>query len=262
MDMTLTLGFLIIAGFALVMGARWLSKRQKQGQAESDEEEIRLSTEQLKAEMERSADAVISRLGSHIKHLEKLVQAADDRNRRLESQLSQAQQTESDLRQQARQLEAEIQEARRISQELAARCQAAGTVMTMPPASVMTSLQPPVERVDAQDFAAVLKQSMERDGQMQGEALPAPPASVQQAAGLAEAMESHPAAEDTAGKQQMDIPDPPKELPPVEISPNAAKARALLLSGYSIEETARETGIGKGAIELLREMNRRELETP
>ena len=260
MDMTLTLGFLIIAGFALVMGARWLSKRQKQGQAESDEEEIRLSTEQLKAEMERSADAVISRLGSHIKHLEKLVQEADDRNRRLESQLSQAQQTESDLRQQARQLEAEIQEARRISQELAARCQAAGTVMTMPPASVMTSLQPPVERVDAQDFAAVLKQSMERDGQMQGEALPAPPASIQQAAGLAEAMESHPAADDTAGKKQTDIP--PNELPPVEISPNAAKARALLLSGYSIEETARETGIGKGAIELLREMNRRELETP
>ena len=265
MDMTLTLGFLIIAGFALVMGARWLSKRQKQGQAESDEEEIRLSTEQLKAEMERSADAVISRLGSHIKHLEKLVQEADDRNRRLESQLSQAQQTESDLMQQARQLEAEIQEARRISQELAAHCQAAalqaaGTSVALAPASVMTSLQPPVERVDAQDFAAVLKQSMERDGQMQGEVPPAPPASIQQAAGLAEAMESHPAADDTAGKKQTDIP--PNELPPVEISPNAAKARALLLSGYSIEETARETGIGKGAIELLREMNRRELETP
>ena len=46
----------------------------------------------------------------------------------------------------------------------------------------------------------------------------------------------------------------------VDISPNAEKARALLLSGYSVEETARETGIGKGAIELLREMNRRELE--
>ena len=44
------------------------------------------------------------------------------------------------------------------------------------------------------------------------------------------------------------------------VPPNATKARALLLSGYSVEDTARETGIGRGAIELLQEMNRREME--
>ena len=44
------------------------------------------------------------------------------------------------------------------------------------------------------------------------------------------------------------------------ISPNAAKAKALLRSGYSVEETARETGMGRGAIELLKEMNKRDLQ--
>lgn len=260
MDMTRILGFLIIAGFVLVMGARWLSKRQQQGQIE--EEEIRLSTDQLKAEMERSADAVISRLGSHIKHLEKLVQEADDRNRSLEAQLSQARQTETELLQQSRQLAADIQEARRVSQDLAVRLSMQPMMAPMPSASMPIQegdapigkpLQQPVERVDAQDFAAVLQQSMERDGMKEGERQVPPPVSVQQAAGLAEAMSSH-----SAEKQQEDSGE--KDMPGKEISPNAAKARALLLSGYSVEETARETGIGKGAIELLREMNRHELD--
>ena len=39
-----------------------------------------------------------------------------------------------------------------------------------------------------------------------------------------------------------------------------AKAGALLRSGYSVEAVAKETGLGKGAIQLLKEMNRRELE--
>lgn len=263
MDMTQILGFLILAGFALVMAARWLSKRQQQGKRE--EEEIRLSTEQLKAEMERSADAVISRLGSHIKHLEQLVQEADERNRTLETQLAQARQAEADLARQSRQLAADIQDARRVSQDLAARWQAQPSQISPLPAAPMPAgdfsrqaPQPPVERVDAQAFAAVLQKSMERDGQMPEEIPAPPPASIQQAAGLAEAMSSRPAAEETG--EEAAQPDTRAAEPAQEISPNAAKARALLLSGYSVEETARETGIGKGAIELLREMSRHELD--
>lgn len=36
----------------------------------------------------------------------------------------------------------------------------------------------------------------------------------------------------------------------------ATRARALLLAGYSIEDTMRETGLGQGAVQLIQEMNR------
>lgn len=272
--MVLTLGLLIIVGFILVMGARWLSNRQQQ---QIDSEVLRQSTDQLKAELERSADAVISRMGSHIKHLERLLEEADERNHKLEAQLDEARKAGFDLEQQLRQLAADTQTARRVADELSARWQSVSSVMTPPPvmsaapvSRVAMPAQPQPaaarepERVDAQDFAQVLQQSMERDGVAQASRVETPPVSVQQAAGLAEAMSNRSAqavdealAEEDA-EQNVDTPAVADEG--LNISPNAAKARALLLSGYSVEETARETGMGKGAIELLREMNRRELE--
>ena len=272
--MVLTLGLLIIVGFILVMGARWLSNRQQQ---QIDSETLRQSTDQLKAELERSADAVISRMGSHIKHLERLLEEADERNHKLEAQLDEARKAGLDLEQQLRQLAADTQTARRVADELSARWQSVSSVMTPPPvmsaapvSRVAMPAQPQPaaarepERVDAQDFAQVLQQSMERDGVAQASRVETPPVSVQQAAGLAEAMSNRSAqavdevlAEEDA-EQNVDTPAVADEG--LNISPNAAKARALLLSGYSVEETARETGMGKGAIELLREMNRRELE--
>lgn len=271
--MVLTLGLLIIVGFILVMGARWLSHRQQQ---QIDSEALRQSTDQLKAELERSADAVISRMGSHIKHLERLLQEADERNRKLEAQLDEARRAGLDLEQQLRQLSSDTLTARRVADELAARWQAVPPVMPSavmpaapaPAASAPMAASPVVarepERVDVQDFAQVLQQSMERDELAQAAPVETPPVSVQQAAGLAEAMSSRSAkAMDERlpveeGGQSAEVIAPADEG--LDISPNAAKARALLLSGYSVEETARETGIGKGAIELLREMNRRELE--
>ena len=272
--MVLTLGLLIIVGFILVMGARWLSNRQQQ---QIDSEALRQSTDQLKAELERSADAVISRMGSHIKHLERLLEEADERNHKLEAQLDEARKAGLDLEQQLRQLAADTQTARRVADELSARWQSVPSVMTPPPvmsaapvSRVAMPAQPQPaaarepERVDAQDFAQVLQQSIERDGVAQASRGETPPVSAQQAAGLAEAMSNRSAqavdevlAEEDA-EQNVDTPAVADEG--LNISPNAAKARALLLSGYSVEETARETGMGKGAIELLREMNRRELE--
>ena len=66
-------GFLIIAGALLVLVVRVISKRQQS----VDTEELRASTEQLKAELTRSADAVIARMGKHIQHLENLLRQAD-----------------------------------------------------------------------------------------------------------------------------------------------------------------------------------------
>ena len=47
----------------------------------------------------------------------------------------------------------------------------------------------------------------------------------------------------------------PQEEPVVT---DSARVRALLLNGWSVEDVARETGIGKGAVELMKEMMRRQ----
>ena len=119
----------------------------------------------------------------------------------------------------------------------------------------------PLQRVDAQDFAEVLQNSMNREE---------PAINAQQATGLAVAMtrrpEEMPDVQDSAAQETVEdeeekqLEQPKRNEPEKAISPNAAKAKALLRSGYSIEDTARETGMGRGAIELLKEMNKRELQ--
>ena len=240
------LGFLIIAGALLVLVVRYISQR-RQG---VDMEELRTSTEQLKAELTRSADAVIARMGNHIQHLEGLVRQADERNVRLEAGLNEYKRLTGEMEDRSATLQRELNEARKVIAELAAYQSV--PLMPVPPAN------PPMnrERVDAQEFAAVLQNSMERQ-----ESEPA--INAQQAAGLAEAMNRKPEEQEETISLEPEAEEKPAAVPPREekpVSPNAAKAKALLRSGYSVEDTARETGMGRGAIELLREMNRRELE--
>ena len=43
-------------------------------------------------------------------------------------------------------------------------------------------------------------------------------------------------------------------------NPESANIREMLLSGMTVEEIARETGLGRGAIELVQQMTRKQLE--
>jgi hypothetical protein len=110
----------------------------------------------------------------------------------------------------------------------------------------MPSSSAQMQRVDAQDFAEVLQNSINREvaGEVANNTLQ--PESVQE--------NTNPPIEKPVEEQTV-----PKRVPEKPISPNAAKAKALLRSGYSIEDTARETGMGRGAIELLNEMNKHDL---
>ena len=259
------LGLLIIVGALLVLIVKFIAQRQKG----VDTEELRVSTEKLKAELAHSADAVIARMSSHIKHLEDLLRQADERNGRLEAGLGEYRRLAGELEQRSAELNRELNEARKTIAELSAY----QTRTMVPPLPVMPqqmpltmapqqpAVQPVMERVDAQDFASVLQNSMEREAA--AEALQDEPAiNAQQAAGLAEAMNRHSDEEEPAAAEETPAKAEKAEAPVEQrtVSPNAAKASALLRSGYSVEETARETGMGRGAIELLREMNKRDLE--
>ena len=246
-------GFLIIAGALLVMVVRVISKRQ-QG---VDTEELRASTEQLKAELTRSADAVIACMGNHIQHLENLLRQADERNVRLETGISEYKRLAGEMEERSAALNRELTEARKMIAELAAYQSV--PLVPQQPVMPMTSATP-MQRVDAQDFAAVLQNSMNREE---------PAINAQQATGLAVAMTKRPeelaevhdsAPQEIPEDEEEKVEPPQKSEPEKAISPNAAKAKALLRSGYSIEDTARETGMGRGAIELLKEMNKRDLQ--
>ena len=256
-------GFLIIAGALLVLVVRVISKRQQS----VDTEELRASTEQLKAELTRSADAVIARMGKHIQHLENLLRQADERNVRLEAGINEYKRLAGEMEDRSAALNRELAEARKVIAELAAY-----QSVNMSPQQPMMLMnagenrqQLPLaamQRVDAQNFADVLQNSLKREE---------PAINAQQATGLAEAMTRRPEdipekivpetkdSEETAQENQEEIHEPlEKREPEKMISPAAAKAKALLRSGYSVEDTARETGMGRGAIELLKEMNKRD----
>ncbi len=240
---------------------RYVSQRQKG----VDTEELRVSTEQLKAELTRSADAVIARMSKHIQHLESLLRQADERNVRLEAGIDEYKRIAQELENRSAALHQELSEARSTIAELKA-CQSSVQSQAVVPPTQMPTVNPVPfvqQRVDAQDFATVLKNSMERDEE-ENRSLNA-----QQAAGLAEAMNRKPEEqEELMADEPEALAETEKEalgskraqVPEKAISPNAAKAKALLRSGYTVEETARETGMGRGAIELLREMNKHDFE--
>ena len=155
----------------------------------------------------------------------------------------------------------------------------------------------PIERVDVQDFTSVLERSIARDEARQGDAPPAyvPTAEAvhaaadalqtmqgqSQAQSLSEQAQTHAAmpeaaeeaeapsdtstgevevsAEDDSDAIEVGAAGAPEDAEASDGASSAARVRALLLSGWSVEDVARETGMGKGAIELMQEMIRRQI---
>ena len=278
------LGLMIAVGAILVFGVRYISGRQEN--TKELQEDMQQSTKRLKAELERSGDAVVKRLGTHVAHLEGLIKEADAKNAMLEAKLSESRRLEADFKRQLQDLENSLDEARAENRKLA-DARAAHLREREEWAQKQNSEPVPSssERLDAMDFAQVLQKSIKRsehlggiedmsqdDSQsLIGEPMTEPPqegqplVNAQQAAGLAEAM------------NKRDVPDKALEDSPAELAieerekvepshhgptPDtaAAKARAMLLSGYSVEEVSRDTGLGKRAVELVREMSRHDLE--
>ena len=280
---TEVLGLMIAVGAILVFGVRYLNNRQ--AQAQELQEDMQQSTRRLKAELERSGDAVVKRLGSHVAHLENLIREADARNAELARSLSESHRMEEDFRRQLKDMERNLEDVRaenrrlsearenqlRQEEELSRQRQA---MQQQQEAERQAASAP--QRIDALDFAQVLQNSIQRGAAEETAAsaqsligepsqeLPQesqPLVNAQQAAGLAEAMTNwEPASEELFKEPDKVEAASTKPHPGPTPDTAAAKARAMLLSGYSIEEVSRDTGLGKRAVELVREMSRHELE--
>ena len=71
--------------------------------------------------------------------------------------------------------------------------------------------------------------------------------------------EIRPVDEADAAEPDDEAEEGPEDADASEGASSAARVRALLLSGWTVEDVARETGMGKGAIELMQEMIRRQI---
>ena len=234
--MTYLMALLILVGAALVGLSKFLQRRKQLPYRQKEEQEdIERSTLQFKQELERSGSEIIGRLGEHVERLEALIREADRRADTLDHRLT-------ELHTLSQSLDAQTEELRAAAAGAAAARGAA--------------LPAPVERVDADDFTSVLRHSIARDEERQLEGRTAPATyrasseAIQQAAHLAQAVHPKEAEDTTAPQGEESVQD---------TSASAAHVRALLLAGWSPADVARETGVGRGAIELMQEMMRRQL---
>ena len=113
---TEVLGLMIAVGAVLVFGVRYLSNRQVK--AQELQEDMQQSTQRLKAELERSGDAVVKRLGSHVAHLESLIREADDRNAELSKKLSESRRLGESFQRQMQEMERSLEDARAENRRL------------------------------------------------------------------------------------------------------------------------------------------------
>jgi len=212
---TEVLGFFIIIGALIVVLLRY------QRQRGADAEEMETAAEKLRYELERSADAIISRMGGHIDHLEKLIAEADERSALLDRQL------------------AELREAAELNDS---------------------------ERTDADEFSALLSASIaagqdtldETAGSAYSQSTPVSPVRMPDPAAAqpplyAPAMAELPAEPTVVEERPASSARAEEALRHRKVSP-AMQARKLLAQGYSTTEIARNVHLGRGAIELIRQM--------
>lgn len=230
---------------------------------------------------------------------EALLRESEENRKALEASLQAARETVQKLREQQEASAAQIRSMERVVQALPAQgvpfvpppppipMGAAATYEGGAPAA--ESAPTVTEREDAAEFAAVLQNSIERDavgeeiqktplastiGQVREaekivSPLSAPPLEVQEAKEAKEAkgtealpaprgIKPAPVGAEAQAPSRMEAPAPKAAEGPHEAT-TADRARALLLSGIPVEEVSRQTGMGKGAVELVKEMSRRQL---
>ena len=80
------LGLLIIVGAGIVFLVRWQMHRTQRPKLE--QREMQVSTARLKEELQRSGDAIVNRMSTHVSQLEKLIKDADERAAQLDSRIA------------------------------------------------------------------------------------------------------------------------------------------------------------------------------
>ena len=285
------MGFLILIGVLVLVLVRQSMGRRKQ--LEEDRQEIQEGTERLKAELEKTGNEIIERIEDHVVKIEALMKESDQASRALDRRITELQNTlsrgarmredlgevQQELEQMRLDLEQESTKAQRIinvSRRAAASMSSIGvpSQIVVAPNNVPTpSYQLPPSQPQ---FSTPISQSApqpalnvtlgqvsdsQNSRQDRQESKPIDVEPIEEidrkpiqnpktdAAAFAEVLKSSMDRAESANESE----DLTKELSATKDSSD--RARELLQSGWSVEEVAKETGMGRSALELMQKMS-------
>lgn len=259
------MGFLIVLGAVIVVLVRWQSRRENPP-AEVMHQDMQYATQQLKQELERTGSEITSRMEQYVMNLEQLIHEADRRKSILEGRIVELRELVKlgDEQMDAlHTLRSEIVEARQLCQQLS---DAEGQMSSM-----IRGQAAGAGSIDESNFSEMLNRSM-----MQGSSAQAYPSYSVQAAPVSydepahvtmmahervpqQEVKAEPVEQEVTYTSQEGETEPVREqLQEEAVATESARVRALLMNGWSVEDVARETGMGKGAVELMKEMMRRQ----
>ena len=265
------LGFIIIAGAVIVLAARHqLSK------AEDDPEVLEAATGRLRYELEQSADEIISRMTEHVDRLERLLREADYKAEVLQERIRQLEALQRAQEVQGMQSGEAYQPLPRGDQQGAdyltarAAADAAASVNVSAASAGATAVResdsygmPSMSASDRRAWELIREASMELEAQYEAQSNTMQ--SAQQSDALQQAvdiqtgnLDSYVSGSGYAAEQAEETGYVYREEKGLDTEAAARQARQMLAQGFEVDDIARATGLGIGAVQLIRQMQSRQ----
>lgn len=220
---------LIVVGAAIIFVA-WTSARRRKRDDE-DRRDAEDSTEKFKQDLEKTANEIIGRMESQAAHLEKLLNDSEHSRTQIEGRIAELKKLLRKSENQAMEikellvrLDDTVEEINLSQRQATSKNPARPATKSPMPSPKMLITPQPVTPSPNENFAKVLESSLSEK--------PAPKRSEQL---------THGNDSDSSDFENGD----------------SAAVREMLRSGMTVEEIARETGLGRGAILLVQQMMRR-----
>lgn len=214
---------LIVVG-AIIVFVAWTSARKRKHD-EEDRRDAEESTEKFKQGLEKTANEIIGRMEEQAARMEKLLNETERSRAQVEGRIV-------ELKKLIRKVELQESELKNFLARLENAVDDVNAVRNSQPArQPVQKISPPILTAPTSNFAAVLEKSM---------AEPAPPKKSEHVA-----------------RRTSELPTAGTNSETVNAADSSA-VREMLAEGLTVEEIARETGLGRGAILLVQQMMRHE----
>ena len=263
------LGFIIIAGAVIVLVARHQLSR-----AEDDPEVLEAATGRLRYELEQSADEIISRMTEHVDRLERLLREADYKAEVLQERIRQLEALQGAQGMHGMEAGAayqplsgaERQGVDYLTVRAAADASAANVNASAGAASVREpggDGMPSMSESDRRAWELIREASMELEAQYEAQSNTMQ--SAQQSDALQQAVDIQPGNLDSyvsGSSYAAETADEPgyayDEEKGLDTEAAARQARQMLAQGFEVDDIARATGLGIGAVHLIKQMEARQ----
>ena len=263
------LGFIIIAGAVIVLVARHQLSR-----AEDEPEVLEAATGRLRYELEQSADEIISRMTEHVDRLERLLREADYKAEVLQERIRQLEALQGAQGMHGMEAGtayqplsgAERQGVDYLTARAAADASAANVNASAGAASVREPGgygMPSMSESDRRAWELIREASMELEAQYEAQSNAMQ--SAQQSDALQQAVDIQTGNLDSyvsGSSYAAETADEPgyayDEEKGFDTEAAARQARQLLAQGFEVDDIAKATGLGIGAVHLIRQMEARQ----